>query len=121
MSAKHDAERLLADLLAAGAIPVLEAGRLRIDAPPGTLNHARRDALRDGLPELRAIVQTRYRSREECLAKRPCRRMSVCQQPGPDGWPCLLPRVCAVCKTDLPVGRRYCCEQCAEANRKEIE
>ena len=113
MSAKYDAERLLADLLAAGAIPVLEAGRLRIEAPAGTLTGARRDMLRDCLPELRTIVATRYRSREECVAHRPCRRMSVCRQPEPGSWPCRLPRVCALCKVILPVDRRYLCESCA--------
>lgn len=126
MSAKHEAERLLADLLAAGAIPVLEAGRLRIDAPVGTLTGDRREALRGCLPELRAMVQTRYRSREECAARTPCRRMSVCQRPEPDGWSCRLPRICARCKIDLPIGRRYLCDACAESslttmNRKDAE
>jgi hypothetical protein len=118
MSAKDEAERLLADLLAAGAIPVLEGGRLRIEAPTGTLSSARREALNGCLPELRALVATRWRSREECVAKRPCRRMSVCQEAEPDGWPCLTPRVCAVCKVSLPVGRKYLCEACVEIGAK---
>jgi hypothetical protein len=125
VSAKHDAERLLADLLAAGAIPVLEAGRLRIDAPAGALTGERREELRDCLPELRAIIETRYRSREECVARRPCRTMSICRQPEPDGWPCRLPRVCAICKVALPFERRYLCETCAATstrfNEREAE
>jgi hypothetical protein len=114
VSANHDAERLLAALLVAGAIPVLDHGRLRIEAPKGTMSSARREALSGCLPELRALVATRWRSREECVAKRPCRRMSVCQDADPDGWPCLTPRVCADCKAELPSGRRYLCEACAE-------
>jgi hypothetical protein len=125
VSGKHEAEQLLADLLAAGGIPVLEAGRLRIEAPVGTLTSDRREMLRGCLPELRALVEARWRSREECVARRPCRRMSVCRQTEPDGWSCLLPRVCALCGAKLPVGRRYLCASCAamkpDPNRKEVE
>lgn len=85
MSAKHDAERLLADLLAVGAIPVLEGGRLRIEAPLGALTAARRAALHGCLPEVRTLVAARWRSREDCIAKWPCRRMGVCQMPEADG------------------------------------
>jgi hypothetical protein len=117
--ANHEAEAVLADLLAAGAIPVLEAGRLRIDGPRSVLTSAPREALNGCLPELRALVATRWRSREECVAARPCRRMSVCQEAAPDGWPCVTPRICVDCKVELPVGRRYLCEACAEAGLRK--
>ena len=56
MSARDAAERLLAELLQAGAIPRIEAERLRIDAPPGILTPERRERLAGCLPELRAIL-----------------------------------------------------------------
>ena len=90
MRANHEAEAVLADLLAAGAIPVLEAGRLRIEGPRSAVTPARREA------------------------------MSVCQEADPDGWPCLTPRVCADCKAELPVGQRYLCEACAEAGLRRV-
>ena len=73
VTGRTEAEALLADLLAAGAIPLMENGRLRIEAPGGVLDARRRERLAGCLPELREIVQTRWRSREECRAKRPCR------------------------------------------------
>jgi len=115
MRSNHEAEAVLADLLAAGAIPVLENGRLRIEGPRSALTPARREAMSGCLPELRAIVETRWRPREECIARRPCRRMSICKESEPDGSPCLLPRVCAIFMVALPDGRSYLCEACAEA------
>ncbi len=115
MRSRDDAEQLLADLLRAGAIPVLEDGRLRIEAPPGCLTAARRKRVAGSLPELRALVASRWRSREECIAARPCRRMSPCAEPV-DGHPCLLPGICCVCGADLEPGHRYCCSVCSNAN-----
>lgn len=120
MRANHDAERLLADLLAAGAIPVIEDDKLRIEAPRGVVSPARLEALSGCLPELKAIVATRWLPREACVARRPCRRMSACREPEPDGFPCLLPRTCAICKNALPLGRKYLCEACAEARMNGV-
>lgn len=114
MSVRDDAERLLAELLRAGAIPVLDDGRLSIQAPPGTLTTVRREALAGCLPELRTLVTARWRSRGECVAVRPCRRMSCCAQPT-DGRPCLIPAICCLCGGVLAVGRRYCCLTCSRA------
>ena len=115
MSAREDAERLLAELLAAGAIPLIEGGRLRVEAPPGMLTAARRERLAGCLPELRALVATRWRPREECAAARPCRRMSPCARPV-GGRPCLVPSTCCVCGAPLPPGRRYLCPACTETS-----
>lgn len=106
-------ERLLAELLAAGAIPVIERERLQIDAPPGVLTRARRAEIDAALPELRAIVAGRYRSREDCVAFRPCRRMSACAEPR-DGRPCKTPATCCLCGAELQPGRVYVCPQCGE-------
>lgn len=115
MRSNDDAETLLTELLSAGAIPVLDYGRLRIDGPRSALTPVRCEAMSGCLPELRNIVAIRWRSREPCIAARPCRRMSVCQEAAQDGWPCLTPRVCADCKVELLVGRKYLCDACAEA------
>ena len=115
MSTQGEAERLLAELLAAGAIPVVEEGRLRIEAPPGALTAERREALAGCLPELRTLVATRWRGREECAAARPCRRMSACARPV-DGRPCGMPAACCLCGAPLPPGRRYLCPGCTEAS-----
>ena len=121
MSGRVDAEALLADLLAAGAIPLVEDGRLRIEAPGGVLDARRRERLTGCLPELRAIVQTRWRSREECVAARPCRRMSPCVEPN-GVLPCKAEPTCCLCKGLLPKGHRYLCAECieerAEADRR---
>ncbi|MDP9367261.1 MAG: hypothetical protein M3Q03_03120 [Chloroflexota bacterium] len=119
MSARGEAERLLEELLRAGAIPILEGARLRIAAPPGTLTSERRDALAGCLPELRALVSARWRSREECAAPRLCRRMTPCARPV-DGYPCLIPATCCVCGTRLAPGRRYCCPTCADDPRMRV-
>ena len=116
MRVRDDAERLLADLLTAGAIPAMERDRLQIAGPPGVLTRARRTAIAAALPELRAIVITRWRSREECAARHPCRLMSPCARPV-DGRPCLVPATCCVCEGLLPPGRRYLCPTCADATR----
>lgn len=115
MRGRDGAERLLAELLAAGAIPVMESDRLRIDAPPGALTPARRRAVEAALPELRAIVAARWRSRDECAAARPCRRMGVCAEPS-DGRPCSIPATCCLCGGGLATGRRYLCAACAAAS-----
>ncbi len=120
-SGRTEAEALLADLLAAGAIPLIEDGRLRINAPGGVLDARRRERLAGCLPELRAIVQTRWRSREECVAMRPCRRMAPCVEPK-DGLPCGADPTCCLCGAPLPAGHRYLCHGCieqqAEADRR---
>ena len=116
MRARAEAERLLADLLAAGAIPAIERDRLQVDGPPGVLDRARRDAIAAALPELRAIVAGRWRSREECAARRPCRRMSGCARPV-DGRPCRVPATCCGCGGPLVPGRRYLCLICSDATR----
>jgi hypothetical protein len=110
---REEAEHLLAELLQAGAIPAIEADWLRIDAPPGILTADRRERLAGCLPELRTLVATRWRSPEECVAHRPCRRMSPCAQPV-DGRPCLLPATCSICRSALPPGRRYLCFACSD-------
>ena len=117
MRQSDSAERLLADLLTAGAIPVMEGDRLLINAPPGVLTRARRAEIDAALPELRAIVASRWRSRDECVARRPCRRMSVCAEPK-DGRPCLIPATCCLCGADLAPGRKYVCETCTEESQR---
>ena len=115
MSARGEAERLLEDLLRAGAIPVLEDGRLRIAAPPGTLTAERWEALAGCLPELRALVTARWRSRETCAAPRPCRRMTACASPV-NGRSCLTPATCCICGASLVPGRCYLCAICSGAS-----
>jgi hypothetical protein len=117
MSARHEAERLLADLLAAGCIPVIEQERLRIEAPPGALTAARRRSIEAALPELRAIVASKWRSRERCVARRPCRQMGLCAEPN-DGRPCVIPATCCLCEGDLLPGQKYVCTACSEERAK---
>ena len=113
MSGRTEAEALLADLLAAGAIPLVEDGRLRIEAPGGVLDTRRRERLAGCLPELRGIVESRWRSREECRARRPCRRMGRCAEP--DGaLSCKGDFTCCLCGAPLPAGHRYLCAACVE-------
>jgi len=116
VSARDDAERLLAELLPAGAIPVVAGGRLRVDAPAGSLTPDRRERLAGCLPELRAVVAARWRSREECVAPRPCRRMSRCAKPV-DGRPCRMVANCCLCGAPLSPGRFYLCPACTEASK----
>ena len=113
---RETAERLLAELMGAGAIPTMAGDRLSIDAPPGFLTPERRECLAGCLPELRTLVATRWRSRTECVARRPCRRMSPCAQPE-EGRPCLLPPTCCVCGDPLPPHHHYLCHACADAPR----
>ena len=121
MSGRTEAEALLADLLVAGAIPLVEDGRLRITAPGGVLDARRRERLAGCLPELRAIVEGRWRSREECVAARPCRRMGRCAEPVEGRW-CKGNPTCCLCGAPLPAGHRYLCGTCieerAEADRR---
>ena len=120
MSARSEAERLLEDLLAAGAIPTIRGGRLEIDAPPGVMTAARREALPGSLPEVRALVAARWRSREQCVARRPCRVNSICVRPI-EGRPCLVPATCCVRGEPLPSGRRYLCPDCSERGTNQQE
>ncbi len=115
MRIRDDAERLLADLLRAGALPVLENGRLTMATPPGILTPERRDALTGCLPELRVLIASRWRSREECIARRPCRRMSRCVEPV-DNRPCLVAATCCVCGAPLASSHRYLCPACADSH-----
>jgi hypothetical protein len=120
MSRRRDAEDLLTELLADGAIPVIERQRLQITAPPGVLTDERRAAIEAVLPELRAIVAARWRPREKCMARRPCRRMSRCAEPA-DGRPCLMPATCCLCGAALEPGRLYLCPACADAGLRVAE
>ena len=113
MSGRTEAEALLADLLAAGAIPLVEDGRLRVEAPGGVLDERRRERVAGCLPELRAIVESRWRSREECRARRPCRRMGRCAEPENE-LPCGADRSCCLCGASLPAGHHYLCAACVE-------
>ena len=121
MSRRTEAEALLADLLAAGAIPLVEGGRLRVEAPGGVLDERRRERLAGCLPELRAIVESRWRSLEECRAGRPCRRMGRCAEPVEGRW-CKVDPSCCLCGALLPAGYPYLCAACvedrAEADRR---
>lgn len=110
---RTEAEALLADLLAAGAIPLVEDGRLRVEAPGGVLDERRRERLAGCLPELRAIVEGRWRSREECVVRRPCRRMSPCAEPK-GVLPCGADTTCCLCGSPLPERHRYLCAACVE-------
>ena len=112
MSGKGGAEGVLEDLLRAGAVPSVSGGRLDVAAPPGVMTEARREALAGCLPEVRALVAARWRSREQCVARRPCRVMSPCAKPV-DGRPCLVPATCCACRGPLLAGRRYLCQGCA--------
>ncbi len=112
MSGRRDAEDLLEELLLAGAVPSIAGGRLDVAAPPGVMTEARRGALAGCLPEVRALVAARWRPREVCVARRPCRVMSPCSRPV-DGRPCLIPATCCACGEPLSSGRRYLCPACA--------
>lgn len=114
MRARSEVETLLAELLAAGAIPRMEGERLKVDAPSGVLTPERRQRIAAASPELRAIVASRWRSREECVARRPCRRMAPCAEPI-DGRPCTIPAACCLCGANLGPGSKYLCPPCAEA------
>ena len=113
---RETAERLLAELLGAGAIPAMEGDRLGIDAPPGCLTAERRERLAGFLPEMRTLVATRWRSRSECAALRPCRRMSPCAQ-SEDGRPCGMASTCCLCGDPLPPSHQYLCHACADASK----
>ena len=113
MSGRTEAEALVADLLAAGAIPLIEDGLLRINAPGGVLDQRRRERLAGCLPELRTFVQSRWRSREECVAVRPCRRMGRCAEPADGRWCKADPTYC-LCGAPLPARHRYLCHGCVE-------
>ncbi len=112
MSGKGTADDLLEELLRAGAVPSVSGGRLDVAAPPGVMTEGRRETLAGCLPEVRALVAARWRSREQCVARRPCRVMSPCAHPT-GGRPCLVPATCCTCGGSLPVGRRYLCPMCA--------
>lgn len=113
MSRRKEAEALLDDLLRAGAVPSISGGRLEVAAPPEVMTERRREALAGSLPEVRALVAARWRSREQCVARRLCRLNSLCAMPE-DGRPCLVPATCCVCGEPLPAGRRYLCAVCAQ-------
>lgn len=115
MNSNRDASALLLELLSAGAVPVIEIGRLRIFAPPGVLTPERRDAIAARLPVLRSLVAAQWRAREECIAPTPCRRMSRCAWPT-DGRPCLMPPTCCLCGGPLPAGHRYLCTACVASS-----
>ena len=117
--ARTEAEALLADLLAAGSIPLVEDGRLRIETPGGVLDQRRRERLAGCLPELRAIVEGRWRSREECRARRPCRRMGRCVEPADGRW-CKADPTCCLCGAPLPAKHRYLCAECVD-ERAEVD
>jgi len=114
--AEHLADEMLAELLRVGAIPVVAEGRLTIEAPTRVLTAARREMLSGCVPEMRALVATRWRSRAECVARRPCRRMSPCAR-SEDGRPCLMSPTCCVCEDPLPPQHRYLCRACADTPR----
>ncbi len=114
--AEHLADVMLAELLRAGAIPVITGGRLSIEGPARMLTAVRRERLSGCVPELRALVAGQWRSRETCVARRPCRRMSPCALPE-EGRPCLIPPTCCVCEGPLPSGHRYLCLACADTPR----
>lgn len=112
MSRREQAEGLLAELLSDGAIPVMVDGRLQIDAPLGVLTPARQEQLAACIAEMRTIVATRWRPREKCVSRRPCRTMSICAEPV-DGRPCLIPPTCCLCGGPLAAGRLYLCDACS--------
>lgn len=120
MSRRSDADALLTDLLHRGTIPITIGGRLQLDAPAGVLDDRLTERLADLLPELRDVVASIWRPREECWALQPCRRMNVCRQMERDPASlrragmvaCGLPAVCALCRSPLPEGHRYLCKRC---------
>lgn len=111
MSARAAAEEVLAALLAAGASVMIEGGRLVVTAPPGVLTRDRREELARCRSELRAMVASRWRAREDCVAAVPCRRMAPCAHPRA-GRPCQVPATCCLCKAPMPPGHRYLCRDC---------
>jgi hypothetical protein len=108
------AEQLLDDLIVAGAVPVIADGRLRIEAPAGVLTPAWRAEITRHHVELTGLVAKRWRCREDCGAKQPCRRMSRCAEPV-YGQPCGVPATCCLCGKVLPHDRRLLCPACSQA------
>jgi hypothetical protein len=119
---RQTTELLLAELLHRGVVPVIVAGRLRLDAPPGALDASIRGRLTEELPELRRLVASLWRPREHCWSTPPCKLMTCCQraQLDPESLreagmiACGILAVCALCRTPLPEGRRYLCVSCSE-------
>jgi hypothetical protein len=105
-------ESLLSELHEAGIILALANGALRVDAPPGALTPARKAAITEHRQALKALVASRWRSREECFAKQPCRLMTRCAAPV-YGRPCTVPATCCMCGAPLPHDRRMLCESCS--------
>lgn len=106
------AEQVLDDLLTDGAILVITQGRLQLDAPPGVLTPARRTEIAQHRVELRTLVGQRWRNREACRARRPCRRMGPCLEPVEDR-PCGVLVTCCLCGAPLHAGRRLLCPACS--------
>lgn len=113
MSPITPAEQVLEALIAAGAIPVIAGGRLRIEAPPGVLSPAWRAEITQHRAALTELVSKRWRDREDCRAKQPCRRMSRCAEPI-YGRACGIPATCCLCGASLPHERRYLCPMCSQ-------
>jgi hypothetical protein len=107
------AEQLLDAVIAAGAVPVIAGGRLRIEAPPGVLTPSWRAEITQHRAELTDLVSMRWRCREDCRARQPCRRMSRCADPV-YGRTCGIPATCCLCGTRLPHERRYLCPTCSQ-------
>jgi hypothetical protein len=61
---------------------------------------------------LKTLVASQWRSREECRAEAPCRRMTACAEPI-YGRPCGIPATCCVCGAPLPHDRRMLCASCS--------
>jgi hypothetical protein len=112
MTPSRTASTLLDELVSDGAVLIMANGKLAIDAPPGVLTGDRTDAIRNNVAGLRDLVAARWRSREQCVAKHPCRLMSRCAEPV-YGRPCAVPTTCCVCGTPLPHDRRMLCEICS--------
>lgn len=107
------AEQVLEDLIAAGAVPVIAGGRLRIEAPPGVLTSAWRAEITRYHAEFTELVSMRWHCREDCRARPPCRRMSRCAEPV-YGRTCGIPATCCLCGAPLPHERRYLCPTCSQ-------
>jgi hypothetical protein len=112
MSPITPAEQVLEALIAAGAIPVIAGGRLRIEAPPGVLTPAWRAEITHHRAALTELVSKRWRCREDCRARQPCRRISRCAEPV-YGRACGIPTTCCLCGAPLPHERRYLCPTCS--------
>ncbi len=108
MTTKNAAERLLEDLLAAGAIPSIGGGRLAVDAPPGrddrgAARSAGGEPAGDAGAGGGAVVFPRtVRGAPTVLGEPPCAKPT-------DGRPCLVPATCCASGESLPPGRRYLC------------